>query len=120
MCFGPGLLAALLAGLPAGAAAQPAAPPVLLAQAEVTAPAPGIYRGVWPDGRVVFQTLRVISPDLISLTAHDHSAQPVAYRMLEPGLFRNAGGSVLAVTGPGVLRWAGAGSGRGVTYRHQP
>lgn len=114
------LLAAVLAGLPIGAAAQTAAAPVLPAQAQAAAPVPGTYRGIWPDGRVVLQTLRVISPDLITLTAGDHGAQPVAYRMLSPGLFANAGGALLSVTGPGVLRWSGTGNAKGVTYRRQP
>ena len=122
----PLVLAVLLAGGPAGAGVLPLSGlphiggglPVLPAQAST--PLPGTYRGSLSDGRVLFQTLRVISPDLITLMAHDHTAQPVAYRQVGPALFRNAGGAAIELLAPSELRWSRGAGGPVVIYRHQP
>ena len=65
----------------------------------------GTYFGTWPDGRQLFETVRVIAPDLITLARPAYSAPPVAYLRVAPGLYRNAAGSTIRVAGPDRLIW---------------
>jgi hypothetical protein len=122
----PLVLAALLAGSPASAwVLPPSGLPQIggglpIQPVQLSAPLAGTYRGSLPDGRVLFQTLRVISPDLITLIAHDHTAQPVAYRLVGPGLFRAAGGASIEITGQSELRWSRGEGSPVVIYGHQP
>lgn len=66
----------------------------------------GAFFGTWPDGRQLFEAVRVIAPDLITLARPAYSAPPVAYIRVSPGLYRSAAGSTIRVAGSDRLIWS--------------
>jgi len=93
--------------------------PVPLHPVQHSIPFEGTYLGYWHDGRALFETVAVISPDLLTLTRHDHTAQPVAFLRVAPGRYRAAGGHMLTVLSPTALRWQDTAGGEPVIYTWQ-
>ena len=120
------LLASSLAGIFAAVRAQAdgalfALPPQSSASAvHQTGIEPGLYRGEWPDGRILTETLRVIGPDMITLQRQGYSTPPLPFRRTSLAQFRNANGSTLTVETPTRLRWTNSGGGNVVIYTRQP
>lgn len=102
------LLFALIPALPTRAdllPAQPAGRTTQVASAGIT---PGTYLGQWSDGRELRNTLRVISPDMITLQRQGYSTAPLPYHRIGPTRFQSGTGNNLTVLGPARLRWTNA------------
>ncbi|MCB1390273.1 MAG: hypothetical protein KDK12_14205 [Rhodobacteraceae bacterium] len=81
---------------------------------------PGTYLGLWQDGRPLYESLRVVSEDMITMQRHEYSSQPVPFYRIAAGVYRNANGSTLTVITPTQLRWANNIGGNIVTYNLMP
>ena len=108
-------LPALLMALPAKADLLPSHPATRSTQATGAGVTPGTYLGQWSDGSALRNTLRVISPDMITLQRQGYSTPPVPYHRIAQDRFQSGTGNSLTVVDPTRLRWTNS-SGVGVIY----
>ncbi len=96
--------------------ASGSAPRTDLVEASQRAVVSGVYTGQWRDGRILIQTVTMITPDMITLQRHAYSSSPVTYRRAQPDLFRDRNGNTLTLIGAERLIWRDGAARNEVTY----